>query len=119
GTSSRSSDGAGGVESSTAATIRARFGPSNAGRPETISNNTAPKAKRSDAGSASLPSSSSGAMYATVPTSVPSAVNDAGSSIGSDGSPEVAGTRPVRQAFARPKSSNFAPPAVSMMLAGL
>src|ERR1019366_1217485 len=49
--------------------------PSNGRFPANISYNTAPKAKMSERGSASLPSICSGDMYCTVPTMVPAVVS--------------------------------------------
>ena len=97
-----------------AVTIAVEVSPRNARRPDTISYSTAPKANMSLRRSAGRPSICSGAMYWTVPSTVPAAVT--GCSVVSV---IVASVRRASGVFARPKSSSIAPLFVSMMLPGL
>ena len=94
----------------------ARVLPSNAVRPVSISNSSAPNAKMSVRASASSPSICSGAMYWNVPRIVPCTVRFAGDVGGIDCA--VAATTGTAL-FASPKSSSFAPASVSMTFAGL
>ncbi len=88
---------------------------SNARVPVVISYSTQPSAHRSLRASASLPSSCSGDMYWNVPTIVPSAVSGC-VTVGDCDNASIAGAS--SNARARPKSISFAPPFVSMTLAG-
>ena len=108
-------DIAGGSRSRIAAIRLAWLCPSNERLPVTISYTIAPKAKMSARGSASFPSSCSGAMYCRVPRMVPSAV--IGVRVGRPVVPN--GPRPSATSFASPKSTIFAPDLVSTMLPGL
>ena len=96
-------DIAGGSRSRIAAIRLAWLCPSNERLPVTISYTIAPKAKISARGSASFPSSCSGAMYCRVPRMVPSAV--IGVRVGRPVVPN--GPRPSATSFASPKSRSL------------
>ncbi len=80
--------------------------PGNARRPVSSSYSTQPNEKMSARASTSFPSSCSGAMYGTVPSTAPGVV--AGSSaVSSDAPAPTSAPAPGRVNFARPKSSSF------------
>ena len=90
--------------------------PSKARPPVTISYSTAPNEKMSLRASASFPSTCSGDIYGTVPTTAPSSVIGVARGVMSV---NVASAASGSAAFANPKSSSLAPDFVSMMLPGL
>jgi hypothetical protein len=92
--------------------------PSNARRPVSISNRTAPNAHRSVRRSTGRPAACSGLMYAAVPRITPAAVICAGEVIVGDVAPPADETT-ESIAFARPKSRTFTSPSGrSLMFAG-
>ncbi len=110
------SDSSAGASFRVAAITPARLRPANGDRPEIISYSRQPNAKMSLRASASPPSSCSGAMYCSVPRISPRSVS------GPATVSRAAGSRMPWLAacsFARPKSSSFGPPLVSMTLPGL
>ena len=103
--------GAGSASKIAAITLDWLF-PTNARRPVTISYKTAPNANRSLRGSASRPSSCSGAMYCSVPTMVPCTV-----AVWTVTGVVMPPGPPVTS-LASPKSSSFAPVFVSITFDG-